>query len=151
MGSCMTVKENYDLMKLVVIRLGQSEFYGQEADEGYHLLRFLNAIMYPHKKEFMDIVSDYIDFSDNQELWQEVHDMFGLGQSILEEGREEGRELGIQALVTDHLEENIPRERSIVKLLLPKATASFRAIHPFPPKRLPLRLRVSTHPKMYRL
>ncbi len=116
MGSCMTVKENYDLMKLVVIRLGQSEFYGQEADEGYHLLRFLNAIMYPHKKEFMDIVSDYIDFSDNQELWQEVHDMFGLGQSILEEGREEGRELGIQALVTDHLEENIPRERSIVKL-----------------------------------
>ncbi len=143
-GNCTTKRENYDLMKLVIIRLGESEYHGKEEDEGYHLLRFLNAIMYPHKKEFMDVVSDYIDFSENEELWQEVNVMSGLGQSILEEGREEGREQGreegreqgreegrkqgreegreqgreqgIQALVLDHLEEKIPWEKSIAKL-----------------------------------
>lgn len=54
--------------------------------------------------------------------------MKGPGQSIFEEGREEGsaqgreevraqrREEGIKARIKDHLEENIPKERSIIKL-----------------------------------
>ncbi len=33
-GYCTTDKENYDLMKLVIIRLGQNEFHGKEEDEG---------------------------------------------------------------------------------------------------------------------
>lgn len=42
--------------------------------------------------------------------------MPGLGQSILEEGIEQGREEGIKALVLDNIEDNIPKERSIAKI-----------------------------------
>ena len=55
-------KENYDLMTLVVIKLGNAVYNGDEEDEGYELLRFLNTIMYLHKDDFMDTVSEYIDF-----------------------------------------------------------------------------------------
>lgn len=69
----------------------------------------------------MDTVSEYIDFSGNEELWKEVTHMTGLGQSILEEGMQQGmqqgmRQGGIQALVLDNIEEQIPRERTIEKL-----------------------------------
>lgn len=98
-------------MTLIVIKLGE------KGDEGYELLRFLNALMYPHKEGFMDTVSEYIDFSGNEELWKEVTHMTGLGQSILEEGMQQGmRQGGIQALVLDNIEEQIPRERTIKKL-----------------------------------
>ncbi|MDE7313004.1 MAG: hypothetical protein K2N87_15505 [Eubacterium sp.] len=111
-GQCMPMREDYDLMTLVIIRLGQKDYNGKEGDDGYAFMRFLNAVMYPHKEDFIKIISEYIDFSENEELWQEVSKMSGLGQSILKEGREEG----IQALILDHIEENIPRERSILKL-----------------------------------
>lgn len=42
--------------------------------------------------------------------------MNGLGQSILEEGIEEGMKKGIKALIVDNLEEQTPRERIIAKL-----------------------------------
>lgn len=46
--------------------------------------------------------------------------MGGLGQSILEEGIEQGieqgLEQGIRAFILDHLEEQIPKERSVRKL-----------------------------------
>ena len=65
-------KESYDLMTLVVIKLGNEVYNGDKEDEGYELLRFLNAILYPHKQNFMSVISDYIDFSENEELWKEV-------------------------------------------------------------------------------
>lgn len=108
--------KNYDLMTVVVIRLGKGEYNGREGDEGYELLRFLNTVMYPHKGDFMDTMSEYIDFSGNEELWQEVEQMSGLGQSILEEGIEQGIERGIEALVLDNLEEQASRERILTKL-----------------------------------
>ena len=43
------------------------------------MLRFLNVIMYPHRSDFMDIVAEYIDFSENMELWEGVERMSGLG------------------------------------------------------------------------
>ena len=64
----------------------------------------------------MDTMNEYIDFSDNEELWKEVTHMSGLGQSIFEEGREEGREEGIQAVVLDNLEEKISKEKILRKL-----------------------------------
>lgn len=104
-------------MTLIVIKLGEKVYNGEKRDEGYELLRFLNALMYPHKEDFMDTVSEYIDFSGNEELWKEVTHMTGLGQSILEEGMQQGmRQGGIQALVLDNIEEQIPRERTIKKL-----------------------------------
>ncbi len=131
-GACRPAVQNYDLMTLVVIRLGQTEYHGREGDKNYALMRFLNAVMYPHQEDFMDIIQDYIDFSNNIELWQEVTQMSGLGQSILEEGREEGRKEGreegrkegkeegrkegMQAFIMDKLEENAPKEHCIIKL-----------------------------------
>ncbi len=109
---CSTAKENYDLMTLVIIKLGNRVYNGSEDDEGYGLFRFLNAIMYPHTETFMNTMNEYIDFSDNEELWREVTHMGGLGQSVFEEGREEG----IQALILDNLEEEISKERILQKL-----------------------------------
>ncbi|MCM1045994.1 MAG: hypothetical protein NC417_10835, partial [Candidatus Gastranaerophilales bacterium] len=42
--------------------------------------------------------------------------MSGLGQSILEEGLEQGIAQGIQAMVLDNLEERVPRDRIMDKL-----------------------------------
>lgn len=135
-GACKAEKKDYDLLKLVVIRLGDPVYNGEEGDEGFELLRFLNAVMYPHREDFMDTVSDYIDFSGNEELRKETKRMIGLGQSILEEGYEQGygqgrsegydqgksegygygREEGIEALILDNLEEQVCEERILEKL-----------------------------------
>ncbi len=77
-------KENYDLLTLVVIKLGDEVYNGGREDEGYDLLRFLNAIMYPHKEEFMSTVTEYIDYSENAELWKEVTRVSSLEQVIFE-------------------------------------------------------------------
>lgn len=42
--------------------------------------------------------------------------MFSLGQCILEDGKKEGREEGMRAMVMDNLEEHVPVERIIEKL-----------------------------------
>lgn len=106
-GNNTVAKENYDLLKLVVIKLGDRVYNGSAGDEGFEILRFLNTLMYPHREDFMDTMSEYIDFSDNEELWQEAENMEGLGQSILEEGRREGHKEGtfmtLCALVNDGL------------------------------------------------
>ncbi|MCI9421600.1 MAG: hypothetical protein HFG81_02650 [Dorea sp.] len=85
-------KENYDLMTLVVIKLGNKVYNGNKEDEGYELLRFLNAIMYPHKEDFMATVSEYIDFSENEELWKEAAHMGSWAEKIHQELKEEMRE-----------------------------------------------------------
>ena len=110
-GIDKTEKSSYDLMTMVIVRLGEPEYRGNDGDEGYDLLRFLNVLMYPHKEDFMDVMKEYIDFSDNEELWKEVTDMGGLGQSILEEGLEygieEGREQGKLEMVLELIQEKI--------------------------------------------
>lgn len=118
-GSCDVKNENFDLMNLVVIRLGDKVYNEKyrgngstEGDEGHRLLRFLNAIMYPHSGEFMDTISEYIDFSENEELWKEGSHMFSLGQCIVEETREEV----MQTLILDYLEDQMPEERILAKL-----------------------------------
>ena len=115
-GGTAIDKQQYDLMTLVVIKLGDKMYNGDKAEEGFSLLNFLNALMYPHKEDFMEVISDYIDFSDNEELWKESPHMTGLGQSIYEEGIEEGIEQGIKAFVLDHIEENISKEKTILKI-----------------------------------
>lgn len=42
--------------------------------------------------------------------------MFSLSQCIYEDGLKEGIEQGIAALILDHLEEHMPKEKSIQKL-----------------------------------
>ncbi len=75
-------KENYDLMTLVVIKLGNEVYNGGKEDEGYELLHFLNAIMYPHKEDFMATVTEYIDYPENTDLWKGVTQVSSLEQAI---------------------------------------------------------------------
>ena len=129
-------RENYDLMTLVVIKLGNTVYNGDKEDEGYELLRFLNTIMYPHKDNFMSTVSEYIDFSDNDALRKEVIHVSTIEQIKYEGMREELTEeltkeiteeltkeiteeltgRGVKALILDNLENEIPKERILVKL-----------------------------------
>lgn len=90
-GECHPQRENYDLLTLIIIRLGTAEHPQKEG-----ILEFLNAIFYPHREDFMYTVQKYIDFSNNKELMEEVSHMGGLGMSILEEGMEEGMEKGME-------------------------------------------------------
>lgn len=76
----------------------------------------LNAIMYPHGEDFIGTISDYIDFSENEELWKENPHMFSLSQCVFEDGLVEGIEQGIEALIRNNLQEGIPKERTIENL-----------------------------------
>lgn len=98
-GNCHTRKEDYDLLNLVIIRLGKPEGNKKEG-----ILEFLSAIFYPHKKDFLDTVQKYIDFSQNEELWKEVSQMSGLGMSILQEGLEKGIQEGLEKGIQEGLE-----------------------------------------------
>ncbi|MFG6331543.1 MAG: hypothetical protein K1W28_06900 [Lachnospiraceae bacterium] len=119
-GSCGAAKEFYDLMTLVIIKLGQRVYNGNREDVDYELLRFLNTIMYPHEKDFLDKVSEYIDFSSNEELWKEAGEVSGLGECVyrdgLEDGLEQGLEKGIRAMIEDNMEEAVPEARILEKL-----------------------------------
>lgn len=83
-------EEDYDLLELVIVRLGSSEYPEGKTD----LFQFLTALFYPQKSDIRKIVGQYIDFETNLALEKEVTQMIGLGQSILEEGIAEGREIG---------------------------------------------------------
>lgn len=93
-GKCYPDQKNYDLLTLVIIRLGDEVYNSDQENPGNDVLRFLHAVMYPHKKEFLDTVKEYIDFSQNKELWKEVDRMCGLGESILLEGESRGIKIG---------------------------------------------------------
>jgi hypothetical protein len=93
-GNCHPKKEDYDLMTLVLIRLGDKVYNGDKNDDGYDLFDFLNLIMYPHDKNFMNDVSRYIDFSNNAELRREAGNMSGLGECVLNDGIKIGKAEG---------------------------------------------------------
>jgi len=98
-------KENYDLMTLVVIKLGNTVYNGDEEDEGYEFLRFLNTIMYLHKDDFMDTVSEYIDFSDNEALHKEV-----IHVSTIEQIKYEGMREDLTKELTEELTGKLTEE-----------------------------------------
>lgn len=45
--------------------------------------------------DFLDTVKQYIDFTENEQLWKEVNKVAGLGESILLEGWTKGEASGI--------------------------------------------------------
>jgi hypothetical protein len=93
-GNCHPKKEDYDLMTLVLIRLGDKVYNGDMNDKGHDLFDFLNLIMYPHDEDFINNVSRYIDFSNNAELKREVGNMSGLGECVLKDGIKIGKAEG---------------------------------------------------------
>lgn len=115
-GGSNVDKDVYDMMTLVIIKLGSREYNGEEGDEGYELLHFLNTLMYPHKEDFIETIQEYIDFSDNEELWKEAPSMTGLGLSIYEEGIETGMQTGIEALIRYNLMEGVSKEKIVANL-----------------------------------
>ena len=72
------------------------------------------------REDFMENLSEYIDFSENEELWKEVPQVEGLGMAVYEDGIEVGwkggRAEGIAAFIQAFLEEQMPREKTIAKL-----------------------------------
>lgn len=82
-GDCCPNAEDYDLLTLVIIRLG-SDQYDKNANDLFH---FLTLLFYPQKPDFMEQMGNYINFEQNLKLCEEVRYMDGLGESILEEGR----------------------------------------------------------------
>lgn len=90
-GNCHPKKEDYDLMQLVIIRLGDKDYHSEEKN----VLDFLTIIFHPHRKGFRKKLSRYISFEEELGAWEETR-MMGLGQSIYEEGIEEGIEKGMK-------------------------------------------------------
>ena len=123
-GECHPRKDDYDLLTLVIIRLGdkvfrESEKAGMPAEKD-EMMEFLHAIMYPHTQDFLTTVKKYIDFSENEELWKESDNMTGLGMSIAKESGEEGWQSGLEEGRLSGLEEGrLEREQS-EKLLAEK-------------------------------
>ena len=61
-------------------------------------------------------LSEYIDFSENEELWKEVPQVEGLGLAVYEDGWKDSRAKDIAAFIQDHLEDQVPREKTVAKL-----------------------------------
>lgn len=99
-GACQPDRKNFDLLTLIIIRLGDEVYDKRKEEPGYDVLKFLHAVMYPHKEDFLDIVKEYIDFSRNEALWKEMDRMCGLGMSVLLEGEARGEARGVTIGVT---------------------------------------------------
>ena len=106
-GNVSPKKENFDLLTLIVIRLGEIEYNVDKDNEAFDAFRFLNAIMYPHRHDFMNTISDYIDFSQNEELRQEVAQMRTYGQCVVEDCIMEGLSKGLEQGIAKGLEQGI--------------------------------------------
>ena len=67
----------------------------------------------------MDTISEYIDFSNNEELWKGAECMEGLGKIILEEGMTQGRKEGIEQGINENTK---TQNQLIVKFSLSEDT-----------------------------
>lgn len=94
-GACQPDRKNFDLITLIIIRLGDEVYNKAKEELGYDVLKFLHAVMYSHKENFLDAVKEYIDFSRNEALWKEMDKMSGLGTSVLLEGEARGEMRGV--------------------------------------------------------
>lgn len=134
-GTCHPSRDNYDLMELIVIRLGDSSY----CREGQDVLEFLSAIFYPHGPEFRERISKYIDldsclekeaaegmFSLNEWFYQdglEAGIKQGIGQGIeqgigqgIKQGIGQGIEQGIEAFILEKMEDHVPEDLILSKL-----------------------------------
>ena len=99
---CRPKKEDYGLMTLVIIRLGNRDYHSEEKS----ILDFLTVIFQPHQKGFRKKLFRYISFEKELGVREEKH-MIGLGLSIYEEGIEKGIEKGIKKGIGQGREEGI--------------------------------------------
>ena len=107
-GTVKVSEEDYDLMTMIVIRLGHSDI-----NKGTELIHFLNSIFFPQEEGAFETISNYIDFSENEELRREVSSMTGVGQSVYNEGIGLG-EKRLAKLIQKLLKEKKYEEASLV-------------------------------------
>lgn len=97
-GTCRPKEEDYDLMTLVIIRLGDKDYFSDQKS----VLDFLTIIFQPHQRGFREKLSRYISFEKELGVKEEKR-MIGLGLSIYEEGIERGIEQGIELTLFLHV------------------------------------------------
>lgn len=113
-GHCITLEENYDLMEMIIIRLGEADDVEMNS-----LIRFLNAIFLPRKADFMNTMKDYIDFTENDSLKQEVESMTGWGRYIYEDGKQDGKQEGeIKGKIIARYEDGMELEKIAARMEL---------------------------------
>lgn len=122
-GDCHPEEANYDLLTLVIIRLGDDIYRHMEDTDKDHMMEFVHAIMYPHREDFLDTIKKRIDFSNNKELWKEVDDMTGLGASVMYDGYvkgiQEGRHNLLMAVRSLMRKQNLTAEEALDEMDIP--------------------------------
>ena len=119
-GARRAKKEDYDLICMVMIGLGDHE----NAQPGT-MLKMLDVLFSKklETKEKKDLLEEQCGIPMKEErIKEEVETMCSLGQGIYEEGLEQGIEQGVEiggikTLIQDNIEENIPISRIIEKLM----------------------------------
>ena len=115
-GARKAKKEDYDLICMVMIGLGDHE----DAQPGT-MLKMLDVLFSKQleTKDKKELLEDQCGIPMKEErIEEEVETMCSLGQGIYEQGIEQGVEIGgIKTLIQDNIEENIPISRIIEKLM----------------------------------
>ena len=123
-GARKAKKEDYDLICMVMIGLGDHE----DAQPGT-MLKMLDVLFSKQleTKDKKELLEDRCGIPMKEErIEEEVETMCSLGQGIYQEGLEQGMEQGIEqgveiggikTLIQDNIEENIPISRIIEKLM----------------------------------
>ena len=105
-GSAGEKRENYDLIKMVMVCPGDASKPGT-------LLRMLrvlfsNKLLYDEKKEILDDEFDIeLNEKDEEEVSQMCNISYGIAEESYEEGRSEGREEGREEGVFSNRVENL--------------------------------------------
>ena len=105
-GKCHPKEENYDLMTLVIIRLGNKNYYSEEKS----VLDFLTMIFYPHFDGFRERVSKYISFEEvlgEEEEKNMIDFEYCVYATAREEGIEEGHKEGLKEGLKAGIEEGL--------------------------------------------
>lgn len=69
-GKCAPKQEDYDLLHLVIVRLGDESY----ESEGKDLFDFLTALMYPRKQGFRKNISKYIDVDEIRRICRKIEE-----------------------------------------------------------------------------
>jgi len=94
--------ENYDLLSVIIIRRGNSDF---KVDDKTKIFDYLNAIFASN----LETIKKYVDFGRNPELEKEVNQMSGLGMSIRQDALNEGISQGFTQGITQGIEQGITK------------------------------------------
>lgn len=112
-GNCNPNEADYDLLEMIIIRLGTHIYSSDEKN----LFEFLSMILYPGGMNDKEKVEKYIDFSQHKELKEEVDGMAGLSQFVWNVGYREGTENAIKETLQFDREMNSTFENAKARIM----------------------------------